>query len=808
MDLLQSSAAHLSGCRSLWVTPAPHESGAPDRRIVHSREVRLPAPAQLQRLGVRLSRGYMKCGSTAELEKEWIVAATVRVSHGGEWQTALQLRDLPRPADAEAVQWFDLGGQVAGAVLLELRRAGVEEWWPGWDVAMNGAVLEGEWLTDAPAAPVETTLALAGWDLSGQPEGVRGERRGDEVRFRTRYLEAGFDLRQARLTYLAWDSDGLGRTQRNVAKLDRWELTPPHLLDYLAQGPRLHPLGQAAAAGALHHGATGTVTVAHNTLTYDLALGDTGQRYTLAWEAQEDRLVLRAERTGERPLRAWTSGAWHFAFDSRVIPVQALGRITRFGETGLMELPLRLHGAGLGTVRVTALGDACLWRSDSVRPSLSATTGELKLGEAPQPEGDYHLPAGRYAAEVTFAVEATAPTWRDARVPQAVERAVQRHRLSALTYRADTATFSNNSNAVHFYGCLENWSTLAVRAGEITPGLTGLDLLRDTLEHWLDDAPAYGSGRSSLASHRYEDEYLQVSAAALVGAARYLAASGDAAWAARYSGPLGREIARLRARDLDGDGLLESPYRLGISGGHQWSTNWYDVVSFGWKCAFSNAYLYAALTELDAALPAVGQAALAEGLAAWAAQAQANYTPTFLNPQTGWLAGWRCRADQLHDAAFLAINGLAVTVGVLAPDLAERIMRALWAELARVGFRDFRLGVPTCLWPIPYSDMGLYQTGRPFGHYQNGGVTHSQAAHFVNGLYRVGMTAEGDEVLHGLCAGMADDSAFAGVDGAGIDWRRWDGAPSGYEGLLTDQFGFLATAIDRYGLSASGPQPR
>src|SRR5262249_26939337 len=128
IDLLQSSAAHLSGCRSLWTVPGPTEAGAPAHRIVHSRDVRLPGPATLKRLGLRVSRGYMKCGSTAELEKEWIREARLLVSDGDRWQTALELRDLPRPADAETVQWFDLGGQMATAILLELRRSGVDEW--------------------------------------------------------------------------------------------------------------------------------------------------------------------------------------------------------------------------------------------------------------------------------------------------------------------------------------------------------------------------------------------------------------------------------------------------------------------------------------------------------------------------------------------------------------------------------------------------------------------------------------------------------------------------------------------------------
>ncbi len=803
MDLLQSAATHLSGCRAVWTTPAPGETGAPARRIVHSREVRLAAPATLTRLGLRLSRAFMKCGNTAELERDWISAARVLVRDGDsdDWQVALTVADIPQPA-ADAVQWFDLGGRRATAVLLELRQSGIDDWWPGWDVAMGGAILEGE-LGSAPPPPANTELQVSACDLASLPRGVRAERLAKEVRFRTRWLEVGIDLRRAAFTYLAWDSDGTGRTQRNLAKMGLAEGVPPTLAEYLTQGVRLHPVGGAPVAAFGVHVATGTVTIHGGTVVYDMQMGDTGQHYRLEWEVREDRLVLRAERTGERPLRAWASGAWHVAFDSRVIPVATLGRITRAGETGLMELLVRVHAPGIGTLHIAASGADCLWRSDSVRPYCSATTGELKLGEAAQPEGDYQLLAGRHQAEVVFAVEPMPLVLGNSQVPSEVARAVRRHRLSALTYRADTATLSNNSNGVHSYFCLETWAAIATRSGEIVQGLTGLDLLRDTLEHWLDGAPAYGSGRSSLHDHRYEDEYLQVGPTGLLGVAGYLSTSGDAAWAAQYRAEIARELTRLRARDLDGDGLIESPHRRGITGEHQWSTNWYDVLSFGWKCAFSNAYLYAALRQLGAALPAVGLADLSEGLAEWADRLRANYTPAFYNPATGWLAAWRCQADQLHDFAFPTINGLAVTVGLIDDAPAEALMRRLWAEMARVGFHDFRLGVPTTLWPVPDAEAATYQAGRAFGDYMNGGANHAQASYFVSALYRVGLTAEGDRVLSGLCSSLADDTAFGGVDGTGIDWRRWDGTPSGYEGLLTDQFGILATAIDRYGLAGA-----
>jgi hypothetical protein len=245
------------------------------------------------------------------------------------------------------VHWLDLGGRAASAVLVELRRAGVDDWWPGWDVAMGGVRLEGE-LLGQPAPAAHTSLDCAALELTPLPRGVRAERRGSEVRYRTRFLEVGFDLARAAFTYLSWDSEGTGRTQRNLLKVGPADGAPPELADYLAQGLRLHPVAGPASAAYTAHAVTGTVEVSGSAVVYDLHLDGTGQHYRLAWEVAEDRLALRAERIGERPLRAWTSGVWHLAFDSRVIPGATLGQITRQGETGLMALPVLLHGAGVG----------------------------------------------------------------------------------------------------------------------------------------------------------------------------------------------------------------------------------------------------------------------------------------------------------------------------------------------------------------------------------------------------------------------------------------------------------------------------
>ena len=135
---------------------------------------------------------------------------------------------------------------------------------------------------------------------------------------------------------------------------------------------------------------------------------------------------------------------------------------------------------------------------------------------------------------------------------------------------------------------------------------------------------------------------------------------------------------------MDGDGLVESPYRLGISGQYQWATGFYDVISFGWKCTFSNALLYSALRTLARVLPRLGRPAMAEGLDAWADRLKASYLPAFLNPATGWLAGWRCKEGKLHDHAFITINGAAVATGVVDIDAGRDIMKRIWKEAMRL----------------------------------------------------------------------------------------------------------------------------
>lgn len=778
----------LSFTRALWAVPIDGEGDAPTHRIIHARVLQLHAPATLRRLGLRSARGYHKCGST--VDRDWVTAFRILLWDGQRWQPFRHVRGLERPED-DAVQWFDLEGVETTAVMLEVRHCGIDAWWPSWNLVSGAFALEGD-CTHPHAPRREQLLDADVISLDGLPEGLSATVEEGAVRFRSRFLDVGFRLSRAGLTHLGLDEGGRGRTTANLLR------QAPGLF---WQGPQLHPVGAAPiVAPALRNRVRGTTCVRGNTVTYDVTLGDDDQHYRLAWEVHPDRLVLHAERRADRAMRAWRSAAWQLGLDCTVTPAHVLGATQHEGETGLMPLPAWLHLPRHGSllVHATTPGAPVHLRADAWRP-IELTTTELKLGEIPQPEGDYLLPAGRHAATLAWRLDRPDVPLRDD-TPADVRRAVETCTLTALTYRADTATLTNNGASMHCPLCMDNWSATTTRLGHLLPHLAATDLLRDSLERWLGGGPGYGSGRLLVGGrlHMAEDEYLMTGTAGLLGLADFLEHERPAAWLARFRRYVAQQLDAMRARDLDGDGLVESPYRTGVSGTGQWSTCWFDVISFGWKDAFSNALLYTALRKLAMLLPELGQADLAGGLDAWADRLKASYRPAFYNPETGWLAGWRCKEDRLHDYAFLAVNGAAVCNDLLDTATARAAIERLWAEAQRVGMPDPYYGLPGNLWHIPDDDLGDIMQGYPLGYYQNGGRTHSQARHFVGALYRVGMTDEADHLLQRLCRGLADGAVYGGC-GSGRDWRHWDDRPCGYEGLLTDQFGILSVALQRYG---------
>lgn len=763
------------------------------RRIIHARTLRLSAPTALRTLRVRPGRGYHKCGS--EDQWDWVSAFRLRVHDDTGWRTVLDVRDLPTPAGAEVDPIdYDLGGVVTASAVIEIRRSGLDGPWTPWNLADDAFELRG----DPPAPPLqgETRLRAERLDLTGTPDGVSAIADRGTVRFETASYAVGFSLGRAGFSFLALDDEGTGRVDRDLLL---------HRPGVNLQGPMLHPVGGSSLVGpALRCRAQGSVEVSGNTVTYDIAIPDAGQRLHLVWTMLPDRIELSATREGAMDVEAWESAIWQTAFDPGVAATATLGTLRREGRTGLLDLPLLLHAPGHGSLSVTTDSPDAAWRSDADRGN-GWLLGELRLGEEPTDRGTTMLRAGAFHADLTWRpVDGGVPARPG--TPPGIARALRRTTLTGLSYRADTGTFSNNSVSIHCPMSMDTWSALAIRRGSVA-GVDTTRMLRDSLERWLDGGPGYASGtmRDGDRLRPAEDEYLISGVGTLLGLAEYLEAEPDAGWVARYHPRIRAALEHLAARDLDGDGLIESPHRRGVSGEHDWSTNWYDVVSFGGKDAYVNALLFRALRLLADSLPAQGAADLADGLADWADRIAAAFEATFVNPDTGWIAGWRSADDRLHDYAFLSVNAIVVNSGVLRAERERPIVSALWREYLRVGAPDPHWGLPSNLWPIPDADLTEPMQGFPHGFYLNGALSHSQSRHFVAALYRVGMTEEADRLLEALCTTLGDGTAFGGSQ-TGVDWRYWDGAPCGYEGQLTEQFGIMAVALDRFSLPGASDQ--
>jgi hypothetical protein len=796
--------------RAVWFTPLPTEEGAPPVRIGHSVHVGLADGARVTAVGLRGTRAYHKCGS--RVETDWVRDVRVLALQEGRWLSAWSHRDLPR-GDDDTPQWFEVDVEGASGLLVEVRRSWVDDWWPGWNLA-EGAVslrVEGAGGPAVAAAPSERSLPLdlVGFDVSRLPTWLSVVRRGGSLVYETSRFSVGFRLGRPELSWLSMRSPQRPAGANLLALPGLFDQPGPvpvnnihhPLRGYLTQGTRLTEADGYESIGFLSDAYHGEVTIRGNRIRYVVDIPRAAQRYELDWEIERTGLSLSAIRSSDAPVRAVESSAWQLAFDSRVSPLASIAQPRRQGETGMAEDGILAHLPGFGSLSATAGGDGSL-RFDAARP-FAVNTLELKAGELAGPEGDYLLPVGRHAAQLHLRLADPVRVPRRAGRPAPFVQAVERTGLSGLPYRLDTATISNNGASQHVPFCMDMHALLAVAIRPFSRDIDPLALVRDSIDRYLAGGPGYGAGRTSHGSFSLEDEYVMTRPAVLLGIAVLLGADRDHGWLHRQRDAIRAVIEQTRALDVDGDGLIECSLRKGLTGHREPSSNWWDEISFGWKDAFSNAILFDALVRLASVLREFDEQEGVESLEQWAASLKASYLPAFLDPASGWLAGWRSHDGVLHDHAFLFVNGAAVSARLLEEDVARQVMGRLWQEVAASGLPDHRLGLPGNLRRIPDSDTPGAYPDLPFGFYQNGGLSLSMARHFVGALYHVGMRAEGDSLLLPMLEGLADGSAFGGV-GSGVDWRFWDGGPCGYEGLLSDQFGILIPAIGRFGGGDTG----
>jgi hypothetical protein len=480
-------------------------------------------------------------------------------------------------------------------------------------------------------------------------------------------------------------------------------------------------------------------------------------------------------------------------FNSRINHATLLGLINADGN---VRLPALLHLPDLGTVRIVctpragpALGydalrfrgphDELLGNNDYVKvtfPAASSTT----------PQIDY-----------TLDVVEIHPDYQDLAHDLRFD-GFRRNWLNIFQLNPRLRVLANHAASDPCAFTLFEYSSMAVRTPPLAPGVTALDLIRQTLDRYFSGMKAYGMAEAQPdVPYDFLDSYPSL----LIAASDYVRGSNDHAWLRKNFTGLKDWAAKMLAMDRDGKGLIEYPMS-GNSG--SWPpgvpvrpANWWDDIGFGHQDAYSNALAYHALIEMAELARQANQPNAAQLYSLRAEKLRSAYFQTFYNPVTGLLAGWKSADGKLHDYYFTFVNGGAITYGLVPRDKANQIMDRLLAKMKKVGYAYFQYGLPGVLIPVRPEDY-VWGTRDPFQVYQNGGATGSFAYFTLEALYKLGRRADGDAILFPMLKAY-EDGGFQGFgpNGKSYDWKSWEGVPHGYEGLLVDNYQALLAVLTR-----------
>lgn len=502
-----------------------------------------------------------------------------------------------------------------------------------------------------------------------------------------------------------------------------------------------------------------------------------------AWtiELSPNRIVLTSQWSPEfQPAR------FFFHLNLNSVHTTVLGL---FQNDGLLATPALMHLPGQGSMRITCSvpGLALTYTSD--RPHQRE---ELSL-----PGATFEHKRIVYTFDVT-AIYPQLPGIEDERFD-----AFRRNWLDCLQLNPELQALANNSASDTCGFCYYEYADIAALTPPLAPGLTALDIMRQTLDRML--AGGYAYGLPAVPDH--PSVALDTYPAMIIAAANCVRGGKSDAWlTVNYHG-VRDWMESLLATDITGNGLV----KYGLSGNsNSWGpmgfpklrpSNWWDTIGFGYEDAYANALTYRALRDMVMLARKVGNSDDAARYTKAADKLRSVFYDTFFDPATGVLGGWRSADGELHDYYFLWVNGIAIHYGLVERPQANAIMDKLMAKMKEVGYDKFNMGLPGNLVTVALKDyVHRTQDGRfgggvkpdnsdGFQNYENAGATGAFAFFTLAALYDLGRKEEADKILFPMLKAYGN-CEFEGrnAKGQSPDWRRWDGTNEGYEGFLTDDY--------------------
>jgi hypothetical protein len=631
-----------------------------------------------------------------------------------------------------------------------------------------------------------------GQERLGQPElkptatpGLEIAEHDEETEFRSKWLRLALSKGDFRITALCWDSLGEGKVNENLLKSGtdggaRLRLTP------------LFP--EIAPSGAVNRSNPLSVEREGNVVRYSQRLPG-GIRTRWEIRVGTKSFEMAAAATVPEKMLVREPFAAKFVFDVSKTPVAPLAN----PKPGAMApLPCLLHAADFGSllVRPAPAGTGLCLVGEPLRrvSEWQAFIGMAEKGRAL--DGLVTLPAGSIRWQLKFSVEAVTPMPELAGEEPRL-RDLPRSWLNTFQFRPDIGILANNIVSDNAIFCMFTFTDPAVFTPTLPGKIEAIQLARESLDQYFAGAPGYGVGPEEV----FADTYPSV----FIAAWDVIRVTGDRELLRRWLPVLEGLAAKAEAQIHNGDGLPEDA-RPGLP--ESGVGNWWDTIHFGHEDAYVCALSYRAFRDLADLEHLAKHSAQAARFDQRAERIRAAYVPTFFNPKTGILAGWKDRDGNLHDYWFVFVNGMAITYGLVPDSLANAIVDRIEAKMKEVGYTRFDLGLPGNLVPIAKTDYSPGTLGAPqkedgtdaFGVFENGGATACYAYFYIQALYQLGRRAEAERILWPMMRTFAQGGFQNGV-GYGGEWRHWDGRPSGYEGFLADAYyAQMAVWTGHYGI--------
>lgn len=495
------------------------------------------------------------------------------------------------------------------------------------------------------------------------------------------------------------------------------------------------------------------------------------------------------------------------AFNQVINHATLLGRMAKAPRQ--MRLPCILHLPDLGTARISCNVESVTIGYDAMR------FVKTPFVQVAFPAATAQHPIIEYTLEITTIYPPLPGIDHNPRY-----NGYRRNFLNIFQINPRLRALANNASSDTCAFTVYEYALVAAQCPQLAPGLTCLDILRDTLDRYCDGMVAYGMvgyganyEGANTDGWRAPYDALDSMPSLLIAACTYIQYSNDLKWATDRFSTLNAWSCRMLESDRNENGLIEYP----LSGNHGCysknapigrpyrPSNWWDTIGFGHEDAYSNALAYRACVMMAEVAAHIGRRPEAAFFNTRAHRIRTAYYRTFFNPITGLLAGWKSTDGQLHDYQFTFVNSVAVWSGVLDQRQAAAVMRQLLVKMKAARYSFFSLGLPGNLTAVAEDDY--YLSPRRFGGggekgfqiYENGGATACYCYFTIDALFRTDMVAAARAILYPMLASF-EAGSFQGMgpDGMSKDWKTWTGKCYGYEGFLVDGYlTLLAVLADR-----------